>query len=170
MALMIQKRNGRKEVLDITKIQKMTIEATDGLDGVSQSELELDAHIKFIDGMSTSDIQDALIKTAIEKIDIDVPNWTFTAARLFIFDLYHRVGKVTHGIKGEPYCHGYRTSLALRYGVEILQLFQDTTRHRRMRRHATATVYRRAPRSRPANWYSERLSGTGVTAPRMCSD
>jgi len=105
MAIMIEKRNGRKEVLDITKIQKMTIEATRDLDGVSQSELELDAQIKFIDGMSTSDIQDALIKTAVEKIDIDVPNWTFVAARLFLFDLYHRVGKVTHGIKGEPYCH-----------------------------------------------------------------
>ncbi len=105
MALMIQKRNGRKEVLDITKIQKMTIEATNGLDGVSQSELELDAHIKFIDGMSSSDIQDALIKTAIEKIDIDVPNWTFVAARLFLFDLYHKVGRATNGIKGEAYCH-----------------------------------------------------------------
>ena len=105
MAIMIQKRNGRKEVLDITKIQKMTIEATEGLDGVSQSELELDSQIKFIDGMGSSDIQDALIKTAVEKIDIDVPNWTFAAARLFIFDLYHRVGKATHGIKGSPYCH-----------------------------------------------------------------
>ncbi len=105
MGIMITKRNGRKEVLDITKIQKMTIDATLDLDGVSQSELELDAQIKFINGMSSSDIQDALIKTAVEKIDIDVPNWTFVAARLFVFDLYHRVGKATHGIKGEPYCH-----------------------------------------------------------------
>lgn len=105
MGIMIKKRNGRKEILDITKIQKMTIESTADLDGVSQSELELDAQIKFVDGMSSSDIQDALIKTAVEKIDIDVPNWTFVAARLFVFDLYHRVGKATHGIKGEPYCH-----------------------------------------------------------------
>ncbi len=119
MAIMIQKRNGRKEVLDITKIQKMTIEATNGLDGVSQSELELDAQIKFIDGMSSSDIQDALIKTAVEKIDIDVPNWTFVAARLFVFDLYHKVGKVTHGIKGEPYCH---LKDYLRYGKEAGRL------------------------------------------------
>jgi len=105
MAIMIKKRNGRKEVLDITKIQKMTIDATQKLNGVSQSELELDAQIKFIDGMDSSNIQDALIKTAVEKIDVDAPNWTFVAARLFLFDLYHRVGKATHGIKGEPYCH-----------------------------------------------------------------
>ncbi|QOG12333.1 ribonucleoside-diphosphate reductase subunit alpha [Arcobacter sp. FWKO B] len=105
MSIMITKRNGRKEILDISKIQKNTIAATDGLEGVSQSELEIDAQIKFIDGMSSSDIQDALIKTAVEKIDIDAPNWTFVASRLFLFDLYHRVGKATHGIKGKPYCH-----------------------------------------------------------------
>ena len=105
MAIMIKKRNGRKEVLDITKIQKMTHESTMDLSNVSQSELELDAQIKFIDGMSSADIQDALIKTAVEKIDIDVPNWTFVAAKLFLFDLYHRVGRSTGGIKGQAYGH-----------------------------------------------------------------
>ena len=119
MAIMIQKRNGRKELLDITKIQKMTVASTADLEGVSQSELELDAQIKFIDGMSSSDIQDALIKTAVEKIDIDVPNWTFVAARLFVYDLYHKVGKATHGIKGEPYCH---LRDYLRYGKEAGRL------------------------------------------------
>ncbi|MBD3840306.1 MAG: ribonucleoside-diphosphate reductase subunit alpha [Campylobacterales bacterium] len=105
MAIMIQKRNGRQEILDVTKIQKHTSAATHGLEGVSQSELEIDAQIKFVDGMSSKDIQDALIKTAVEKIDIDAPNWTFVASRLFLFDLYHRVGKATHGIKGNAYCH-----------------------------------------------------------------
>lgn len=95
----IVKRNGKKEVLDITKIQKMTFDATLGLEGVSQSELEVDSQIKFIDGMSSSDIQDALIKTAVEKIDIDVPNWTFVASRLFLYDLYHRVNINTLGRK-----------------------------------------------------------------------
>ncbi len=103
MPIKITKRNGRQEYLDITKIQQNTIAATEGLDNVSQSELEVDAHIKFVDGMQTSDIQDTLIKTAVEKIDIDAPNWTFVASRLFLFDLYHRVGKTTHGIKGDAY-------------------------------------------------------------------
>jgi len=105
MSIMITKRNGRQEVLDITKIQKHTVNATQGLEGVSQSELEIDAQIKFVDGMSSSDIQDALIKTAVEKIDIDAPNWTFVASRLFLYDIYHRVGKATHGVKGNAYCH-----------------------------------------------------------------
>ena len=101
----IRKRSGNYEPLDITKIRKMSSEATENLEGVSQSELELDAQIKFIDGMSSSDIQDALIKTAVEKIDIDVPNWTFVAARLFIYDLYHKVGRIVGGEKGKSYCH-----------------------------------------------------------------
>lgn len=122
MTIMIQKRNGRKEVLDITKIQKMTIEATAGLDGVSQSELELDSHIKFIDGMNSSDIQDALIKTAVEKIDIDVPNWTFVAARLFLYDLYHRVGIATYGVKGEAYRH---LKEYINFGIEAGRLIPN---------------------------------------------
>lgn len=105
MAIMVTKRNGRKEVLDISKIQKNTIAATEGLENVSQSELEIDAQIHFIDGMTSIDIQNTLIKTAVEKIDIDAPNWSFVAARLFLFDLYHRVGRAVNGIKGEAYSH-----------------------------------------------------------------
>ena len=57
---MIKKRNGHKEVSDITKLQEMIIESTTGLDVVRQRKLELDAQIKFIIGMSLSDIQDSL--------------------------------------------------------------------------------------------------------------
>ena len=101
MQIRIKKRNGELEPLDITKIQKVTIPATDNLSGVSQSEIELDAQIQFVDGMSSVDINNALIKTAVDKTDIDVPNWTFVASRIFLYDLYHRVGISTNGRKGK---------------------------------------------------------------------
>jgi len=85
------KRNGRTEPLDITKIQKYTSAAVKGLDNVSQSELEVDAQIHFRDGITSKEIQQTLIKTAVDKIDIDAPNWTFVASRLFMFNLYHQV-------------------------------------------------------------------------------
>jgi len=85
------KRNGRREFLNIQKIRKYTEAACRGLDGVDYSELELDAKIQFRDGITTEEIQQTLIKTAVDKIDIDRPNWNFVAARLFLFDLYHRV-------------------------------------------------------------------------------
>lgn len=89
--LKVTKRNGRIEPLDISKIKKYTSSAIEGLDGVNQSELEVDAKIQFRDLISTEEIQKTLIKTAVEKIDVDRPNWTFVAARLFLYDLYHKV-------------------------------------------------------------------------------
>ncbi len=97
--LTVQKRNGRIEPLDISKIQKYTSCAIEGLENVSQSELEVDAKIQFRDKITTEEIQKTLIKTAVDKIDIDRPNWTFVAARLFLYDLYHKVNKFT------GYCH-----------------------------------------------------------------
>jgi len=85
------KRNGRREALDISKIRKYTQAACEGLEGVDYSELELDAKLQFRDGITTAEIQETLIKTAVDKIDIDRPNWNFVAARLFLYDLYHRV-------------------------------------------------------------------------------
>jgi len=93
--LTVQKRNGRIEPLDISKIQKYTSSAVQGLDNVSQSELEVDAKIQFRDKITTEEIQKTLIKTAVDKIDIDRPNWTFVAARLFLYDLYHKVNGFT---------------------------------------------------------------------------
>jgi len=87
----VVKRNGRVETLDVTKIQKYTSAAVEGLDGVSQSELEVDAKLQFRDMITSEEIQTTLIKTAVDKIDIDRPNWTFVAARLFLYDLYHKV-------------------------------------------------------------------------------
>jgi len=91
----VVKRNGRIEPLDITKIQKYTGEAVENLENVSQSELELDAHIQFRDKISTEEIQQTLIKTAVDKIDVDRPDWTYVASRLFLYDLYHKVSRFT---------------------------------------------------------------------------
>lgn len=93
--LTVIKRSGRIETLDITKIQKYTSEAVEGLEGVNQSELEVDAKIHFRDQITTEEIQQTLIKTAVDKIDVDTPNWTFVAARLFLYDLYHKVSGFT---------------------------------------------------------------------------
>lgn len=101
--MFVTKRDGSQEELDIKKIQKVTIPSCEGLEYVTSSELEVDAHIKFINGMNTSDIAKSLIATAVEKIDIDRPDWAFVASRLYLYDLYHVVGKNLGTGKGEPY-------------------------------------------------------------------
>ena len=104
MSILIQKRSGGFEPLDIGKIQVQTSASIEGLNNVSQSELEVDARIQFVDGMNTVDIAKTLIQTAANKIDMDRPDWTFVAARLFLFDLYHKVGRNLNLKKG---CHPY---------------------------------------------------------------
>jgi len=101
----VVKRSGRVETLDITKIQKNTSASVVGLNGVSQSELEVDANLQFQDMMSSENIQQTLIKTAVDKIDIDKPDWTFVASRLFLYDLYHKAGRNVGGVKGNSYAH-----------------------------------------------------------------
>ena len=101
----VVKRSGRIETLDITKIQKYTAASVKDLEGTSQSELEVDANLQFQDMISSENIQLTLIKTAVDKIDIDRPNWTFVASRLFLYDLYHKVGRNVGAVKGEPYFH-----------------------------------------------------------------
>jgi len=91
----VLKRSGRTEVLDITKIQKYTKASVINLDNVSQSELEVDAQLHFKDMIPSEDIQKTLIKTAVDKIDVDRPDWTFVAARLFLYDMYHKVSGFT---------------------------------------------------------------------------
>ncbi|WP_428739038.1 ribonucleoside-diphosphate reductase subunit alpha [Sulfurimonas sp.] len=97
------KRNGRTEPLDVTKIQKYTSAAVKDLTNVSQSELEVDAQLHFRDGITSKEIQQTLIKTAVDKIDIDAPNWTFVAARLFLYNLYHEVNEFTGYCSLEKY-------------------------------------------------------------------
>jgi len=103
--LNIQKRDNSSEKFDLSKIRKQTVEATEGLNSVSTDELEEDLSPQLRDGMKSEEIQNTLINTALNKIDIDRPDWTFVASRLFLNDLYHRVGKFYDAPKGQPYSH-----------------------------------------------------------------
>ena len=130
----VLKRNGVKEPLNFSKIEKQTEPATKGLEGVSRSELEMDAKIIFVDGIKTSDIQTTLIKTAVDKIDIDRPNWTYVAARLYTYDIYHKVRYSTGGIslsksikKGQE-LGKYQEGIELLYDLDELDSYIDNDR------------------------------------------
>ncbi|NPA32648.1 MAG: ribonucleoside-diphosphate reductase subunit alpha [Aquificae bacterium] len=90
MTMYVIKRSGRKEKLDINKIRIAIKFASEGLD-VDPLELEADAQIQFRDGITTKEIQQLLIKTAAEKVSAERPDWTYTAARLLLYDLYKDV-------------------------------------------------------------------------------
>ena len=84
----VKKRNGRgTESLQLEKMHKMVEEACNGLAGVSASQVEINSGIQFYDGITTEEIQEILIRSASDLIDLEHPNYQFVAARLLLFSL-----------------------------------------------------------------------------------
>lgn len=88
--LMVRKRNGQRESIDLEKIHRVVIWAAEGLDQVSPSEVELKAHLQFYDDIKTADIHETLIKSAADLISETAPDYQYLAARLAIFHLRKR--------------------------------------------------------------------------------
>lgn len=118
----VQKRDGRLEELNIENIRKQTIPACEGLAGTSYEDLELSAKIMFTDGIKTTDIQNSLIRTALNKIDIDAPKWTYVAARLRLYDLYHTIER-EYGKSGSGDI--YKKVTLLDYLTNYKEIFSD---------------------------------------------
>ena len=120
-SIFVVKRDGTREPLDIDKIHRQVMWATEGLSGVSASEVEIKSQLQFYSGMKTVDIQETLIKAASDLIDLDNPNYQFVAARL-----------VNHHIRKEAYnsfevpdllAHVTRTASAGWYTPELLDWY-----------------------------------------------
>lgn len=83
----VKKRNGKIESFDIDKIHKMVEIACEGLAGVSVSDIEMQAHLSFHDGIATTEIHRALTKAASDLISETAPNYQYVAGRLLNYDI-----------------------------------------------------------------------------------
>ena len=83
----VVKRSGQIEPIDLEKMHKMVDAACEGLAGVSASQVEIQSGIQFYDGITTGEIQEILIRSASDLIDLDHPNYQFVAARLLLFSV-----------------------------------------------------------------------------------
>ena len=125
MSINVKKRNGRgTETLQLEKMHKMVEMACDGLAGVSASQVEIQSGIQFYDGITTQEIQEILIRSASDLIDLDHPNYQFVAARLLLFALrkqlfgrYHEHPSVLNHTK-----KGVSKGI---YDAEILDLYTE---------------------------------------------
>ena len=98
--LKVKKRSGLIESIDLDKMHVMVEEACRDLAGVSASQVEMQSGIQFYDGITTSEIQEILIRSASDLIDLDHPNYQFVAARLLLFSvrkqLYGKMKELPH--------------------------------------------------------------------------
>ena len=97
--MLVTKRDGSMVPLDIKQVRKQTIPACAGLENVNYRGLEEDVELSLRDGITSKEIQKILIRSAADKISIESPDYTYVAARLTLYDLYHSI-KHYHGKKG----------------------------------------------------------------------
>ena len=118
----VKKRNGSIEPLNLEKMHVMVEEACKGLAGVSASQVEIQSGIQFYDGISTAEIQEILIRSASDLIDLECPNYQFVAARLLLFSVRKQL---FNGIYDLPtvYDHVKVNAEKRVYDPEILNLY-----------------------------------------------
>lgn len=85
--ILVTKRNGSQEPIELDKIHKVVKWAANGLTDVSVSQVEMKAQIQFYNGIKTAEIHETMIKSAADLISTDSPDYQYLAARLAIFHL-----------------------------------------------------------------------------------
>ena len=89
--IQVIKRDGRKEPLNLEKLHKVVFWATEGITGVSASQVELNSHVQFYNGIKSTDIQETLIKSAADLISEESPNYQYVAGRLLTYHIHKLV-------------------------------------------------------------------------------
>jgi ribonucleoside-diphosphate reductase alpha chain len=121
--IMVTKRDGRQEPLDLEKFHRVASWACEGLAGVSQSEVELKTNIQFYNGIATSDIQEILIKSAADLISEASPNYQYVAGRLIN---YHLRKQVYGGPEIPSFLDHVTKCVELgRYDPELLDMYSE---------------------------------------------
>nr|WP_309593501.1 class 1a ribonucleoside-diphosphate reductase subunit alpha [Moraxella osloensis] len=119
--ILVQKRDGRLEKIDLDKIHRVIEWAAEGLDNVSVSQVEISSHIQFYDKITTKSIHETIIKSAADLISAATPDYQYLAARLAIFHLR----KIAFGQFEPPHLFDHVSKLTQegRYDAHILQDF-----------------------------------------------
>jgi ribonucleoside-diphosphate reductase alpha chain len=89
--IQVTKMDGSKEPLNLDKLHKVVFHACEGLTGVSPSQVELTSQISFHNGITSSDIQETMIKAAADLISEETPNYQIVAGRLISYHLRKQV-------------------------------------------------------------------------------
>ena len=121
-SITVVKRDGSYDNLDLAKIRKAINWGLTGLD-LNPLELESALNLVFRDGISTEEIQQNLIHTALNLIGspsdsnfLDNTQWAVAAARYYLMDMYKKACQnrdVSHFGYGQDFYQYLRKSINL---------------------------------------------------------
>jgi len=133
----VQKRDGSRELLDLEKLHRVVFWATENINNVSASEVEIRSHLQFYNGIRTADIQETLIKSAADLISEETPNYQYVAGRLICYHLRKQVygdfipGHVLDLVKRNVEQGFYDQELLTAYSTEEWERINSMIRHER---------------------------------------
>ena len=120
----VVKRNGEIEKLNLDKIHKILETACEGITGVSVSDIEMKAHLSFYDGITTKEINKALIKASADLITEQTPNYQYVSAKILNYELR----KDVWGGKEPPTLYNHITKMVEQgfYTSELLTYYSES--------------------------------------------
>jgi len=135
--IQVKKRNETEELLDIEKMHKVVFYACEGITGVSASEVEIKSSLQFYSGITSSEIQETLIKSAADLISEENPNYQWVAGRLINYHLRKNVydsftpWPLLQTVKHNIDAGYYDDAILEQYTAEEWEILDTYTRHER---------------------------------------
>lgn len=120
----VTKRSGERIKWDADRINDSVAWATQGVEGVDPSTIALRSSAQLYEGITTTDIQKVLIKTAADLISEETPNYDLVAGRLEIMNLR----KEAYGTFEPPTLLDHINDMTYRglYDKELRDLWSNT--------------------------------------------
>ena len=135
--IQVKKRNGDREDLDLDKLHKVVFYACENITGVSASEVEIKSSLQFYTGITSSEIQETLIKSAADLISEETPNYQWVAGRLINYHLRKMVygdfipWKLYKTVQTNVDRGYYDAEILNKYNEEEWEILDTYTRHER---------------------------------------
>ncbi len=135
--IQVKKRNNTEELLNIEKMHKVVFYACEGITGVSASEVEIKSSLQFYSGITSSEIQETLIKSAADLISEENPNYQWVAGRLINYHLRKNVydsftpWPLLQTVKHNIDAGYYDDAILEQYTAEEWEILDTYTRHER---------------------------------------
>lgn len=134
----VLKRDGRQELLNYEKINKVLLWATEGISSVSASDAAMNAKLQIHDGIKTSDIHRVLIQSASDMITEETPNYQFVASKLLnyllrkeVFNTYTNFPRLKDFIKLNIEKGVYDSDVINHYTENELDKIEGFIKHKR---------------------------------------
>jgi ribonucleoside-diphosphate reductase alpha chain len=134
----VLKRDGRQELLNYEKINKVLLWATEGISSVSASDVAMNAKLQIHDGIKTSDIHRVLIQSASDMITEETPNYQFVASKLLnyllrkeVFNTYTNFPRLKDFIKSNIEKGVYDSDVINHYTENELDKIEGFIKHKR---------------------------------------